>query len=94
MLTSVESDNVVWFQDMVRALEQLVALRTELQESTSTCEQQVSVSFYMCEDITWNKIGSARLFDFFSGSLGITFLSSFSLTVVYRTAGKSYVLND
>ncbi|CAH3020308.1 unnamed protein product, partial [Porites evermanni] len=27
-------------QDMVRALEQLVALRTELQESTSTCEQQ------------------------------------------------------
>ena len=30
------------FQDMVRALEQLVALRTELQESNSTCEQQVS----------------------------------------------------
>lgn len=29
------------FQDMVRALEQLVALRTELQESNSTCEQQV-----------------------------------------------------
>ena len=65
MLTSVESDNVVWFQDMVRALEQLVALRTELQESTSTCEQQVSVSFYMCEDITWNKTGSARQFDSF-----------------------------
>jgi len=33
----------ILFQDMVRALEQLVALRTELQESNSTCEQQVSV---------------------------------------------------
>ena len=28
---------------MVRALEQLVALRTELQESNSTCELQVRI---------------------------------------------------
>ena len=35
-------DRFFLFQDMVRALEQLVALRTELQESNSTCEQQVS----------------------------------------------------
>lgn len=33
--------DLITFQEMVRALEQLVALRTELQESNSTCEQQV-----------------------------------------------------
>ena len=42
------SDFIV-FQDMVRALEQLVALRTELQESNSTCEQQVSVVEFNCQ---------------------------------------------
>ncbi|XP_020614830.1 kinesin-like protein KIF15 isoform X3 [Orbicella faveolata] len=48
-------------QDMVRALEQLVALRTELQESNSTCEQQAQKIHSLSEELDEAKINIRTL---------------------------------